>query len=111
MNDQANVVELFSKPRPTSNDEDFLVLLDTGDDYICYVRNYVASQECILVSNSILNQLPESLRPVTNVCFPINFSVLSRFEEAIRQFLFESNQMGHFSYLFNCSVRTFFESA
>ena len=36
-----NVVELFGNRPPVCQDEDFLTLLEDGEDYIVYVRNYV----------------------------------------------------------------------
>jgi len=100
MNTQSNVVELFSKCPPISYDEDFLVLLDNGNDYICYVRNYVASQEFIVVSASILDRLPHELRPVTNIFVTSNFHALSQFKFDIQQYILESEQLSHYCHLF-----------
>ncbi len=106
-----NVVELFSTPPPICQDEDFLTLLEDGDDYIVYVRNYTASQEVILISNSIMNRLPVELRPMTNVLFACNFHILRRFEAEIRQYvLLESNSLSLFFQFFGCGLKDFWKT-
>lgn len=100
MDTQSNVIELFRKHPPTSNDEDFLVLLDNGKDYICYVRNYSAFQEFIFVSTSIMKKLPMELRPLTNVFVTSNFHALRQFKYDIQQYILESEQLNHYYYLF-----------
>lgn len=106
-----NVVELFSTPPPICQDEDFLTLLEDGDDYIVYVRNYISSQEVILISNSIMNRLPVELRPMTNVLFACNFHILRRFDAEIRQYvLLESNSLSLFFQFFGCGLKDFWKT-
>lgn len=106
-----NVVELFDNCPPICQDEDFLTLLEDGEDYIVYVRNYVTSQEVILVSNSIMNRLPRDLRPMTNVLFVCNFHVLRQFESEIRQYvLLESNSLNLFYHFFGCGLTDFWKT-
>lgn len=106
-----NVVELFSNRPPICQDEDFLTLLEDGDDYIVYVRNYVTSQEVILVSNSIMNRLPVDLRPISNVLFVSNFHVIRQFKSEIRQYILleSSYSLSHFYHFFG-SMTDFFDS-
>lgn len=112
MNNQSNIIELFGHRRCIADDEDFLVLLDRGHDYICYVRNYVAATEFIVVSNSIVSKLPEDLRPVSNVFVQSHFHALRQFKEEVRRFLTSEseNGLGLFYYFFNCSISAFFDS-
>ncbi|MGQ8366591.1 hypothetical protein [Glaciecola sp. 1036] len=110
MNIESNVTELFGSQPAIANDEDFLVLLDNDEDYICYVRNYVSSFEFIVVSNSIMRRLPKELQPITNVFVPSSFHALRQFKGDIRQYILQSNQLSHFYYLFNSSMTDFFDS-
>ena len=108
---ETNVVELYSKSVPLANDEDFIVLLDRDDDYICYVRNYVASTEFIVVSDSITQKLPFDMRPVTNVFLLTNFHVLKRFKNAIKNHVAsDSALLRQFRYLFHCGIDELFNS-
>ena len=110
MNPQTNIVELFGYQPPIAYDEDFLTLLDRGEDYICYVRNYISSQEFIVVSPSILERLPEELKPITNVFVPSSFHALRQFKADIRQYVLDSGQLSHFYHLFSSSMTDFFKS-
>lgn len=105
-----NVIELFAKRPAISNDEDLIVMYEHGDDLIYYVRNYVTNQEFLVLSNSLLQQLPEQLKPLSNVVVQCNFYIIKQFENEIRNYVLQSNQLAHFYHLFNCGVSHFINS-
>jgi len=110
MHYESNVIELTKQRRALALDEDYISLLDNGLSHIYYVRNYVASQEFIIVSETILNRLPENCRPITCVFLQPNFHVIRRFKHEILQHVIESDQLAHFYRLFNCSISRFFDA-
>lgn len=110
MHYESKVIELTNQRRALALDEDYISLLENELSHIYYVRNYVASQEFIIVSETILDRLPESCRPITCVFLQPNFHVLRRFKTEILQHLTESGQIAHFYRLFNCSISSFFDS-
>lgn len=110
MNTNLKSIELTQQQPSIANDEDYIALYESGTDYIYYVRNYVMSQEFIVVSKGIFELLPEEHRPITSVFVRSNFYVIRRFKRLIREHLLQSGQLQHFYHLFNCSIADFFEN-
>ncbi|EWS96485.1 hypothetical protein BG00_16020 [Pseudoalteromonas sp. SCSIO_11900] len=110
MNTNLKLIELTQQQPSIANDEDYIALYESGTDYIYYVRNYVMSQEFIVVSVRIFELLPEEHRPITSVFVRSNFYVIRRFKRLIREHLLQSGQLQHFQHLFDCSVSEFFDS-
>ncbi|MBS3796357.1 hypothetical protein [Pseudoalteromonas sp. BDTF-M6] len=105
-----NVIELIQERPALSNDEDFIALLEEGDECIYYVRNYIAQAEFIVVSEQVLQRLPSKLRPITNVFLPGHFFALKQYTSQIQNYVLKSGQMAHYYYLFNAPIKTLFES-
>lgn len=110
MNTNLKSIDLTQQQPSIANDEDYIALYESGTDYIYYVRNYVMSQEFIVVSKGIFELLPEEHRPITSVFVRSNFYVIRRFKRLIREHLLQSGQLQHFYHLFNCSIADFFEN-
>ena len=110
MNTNLKSIELTQQQPSIANDEDYIAFYENGADYIYYVRNYVMSQEFIVLSSGMLELLPEEHRPITNVFVRSNFYVLRRFKRFIREHVLQSGQLRHFQHLFDCSVSEFFDS-
>lgn len=97
--------------QPTiANEEDYIALYESCSDYIYYVRNYVMSQEFIVLSSGLFELLPYEHRPITNVVVQSNFHVLRKFKSHIRDHVLRSGQLKHFYHLFDCSIGEFFDS-
>ncbi len=92
-----------------SDDEDYLVMYERGSSYIYYVRNYEVQLEYILISEDLMNLMPEEVRPFTNVYLRPYFAAIKQFEEIIRSYLLLGGLLKHFNHLFNCSISQFFE--
>lgn len=110
MNTNLKSIDLTQQQPSIANDEDYIALYESGTDYIYYVRNYVMSQEFIVVSKGIFELLPEEHRPITSVFVRSNFYVIRRFKRLIREHFLQSGQLQHFQHLFDCSVSEFFDS-
>ncbi|WP_217874325.1 hypothetical protein [Pseudoalteromonas shioyasakiensis] len=106
----SNVVELFQKRPAVANDEECIALYEQNNDYIYYVRNYVAQQEFIVVSDSFIQALPEEMRPATNVFFSCNFCLLKQFKQLVQSHILNTGQFLYFYHLFDKSVNAFFDS-
>ena len=106
----SNVVELFQKRPAVANDEEYIALYEQNNDYIYYVRNYVAQQEFIVVSDSFIQALPEEMRPATNVFFSCNFYLLKQFKRDVQSHIQNTGQFLYFYHLFDKSVNAFFDS-
>ncbi len=110
MNIYLKSIELKEQQPSIANDEDYIALYENGADYIYYVRNYVMSQEFIVVSAGMFELLPLEHRPITNVFVRSNFYVLRRYKRLIREHVLQSGQLLQFQHLFDCSVAEFFEN-
>ena len=67
MNTNLKSIELTQQQPSIAYDEDYIALYERGTDSIYYVRNYVMSQEFIVLSSGMFELLPEEHRPITNV--------------------------------------------
>ncbi|MBT1066159.1 hypothetical protein KJY73_21465 [Bowmanella sp. Y26] len=101
-------IQIF-EPMPLDMDEDCIALYEGDGEYIHYVRHYGAQVEFIVVSDGLIGQLPEWLRPSSRVFVRKNFYALKQFRAEIRQYVIESGQNRHFSYLFQSSLGEFFD--
>ena len=110
MNTNLKSIELTQQQPSIAYDEDYIAFYERGTDYIYYVRNYVMSQEFIVVSAGIFELLPEEHRPITNVFVRSNFYVLRQFKSLVREHVLQSGQLQHFYHLFDCSIADFFEN-
>lgn len=108
MND-VNMIEMQVKTYCYSDDEDLLVMYESGSSYIYYVRNYEVQHEYIIVSHDLICLMAEEERPLTNVYLRPYFKALKQFEGVIRRHLLQAGLLKHFNHLFNCSVSQFFE--
>ncbi len=109
MNTNLKSIELTEQQPSIASDEDYIALYEKGTEYIYYVRNYVMSQEFIVLSAGMFELLPEEHRPITNVFVQSNFYVIKQFKSQIRQHLLQTGQLQHFYHLFDCSITDFFE--
>lgn len=109
MNTNLRTIELTQQQPCIANEEDYITLFESDEDYIYYVRNYVMSQEFIVLSAGMIKQLPEEYRPITNVFVQSNFYVIKQFKGQIRQHLLQTGKLQHFYHLFDCSITEFFE--
>ena len=109
MNMIFNEAEPNQRTRSIADDEDYITLLKVNGDSIYYVRNYIAAVEFIVLSEKFIEELPNELRPCTNILVQSNFYVIREFKNQIKRHLLQSDQLRHFNYLFNCSVSDFFE--
>lgn len=110
MNTNLKSIELTQQQPSIAYDEDYIALYERGTDYIYYVRNYVMSQEFIVLSSGMFELLPEEHRPITNVFVQSNFYVLMQFKSLVREHVLQSGQLQHFYHLFDCSIADFFEN-
>lgn len=92
-----------------SDDEDCISLYENEDEYIYYVRNYIAQTEFVIISPAMLIALPEQMRTVAGVYLPLHFNALKTFQAEITHYVLCNGQLPHFHHLFDCTLSAFFE--
>lgn len=93
-----------------SDDEDYIVLYESGSSYILYVRNYFVQTEFLIISQDLTCLLPLQNRTVSGVYFPAYFSVLKTFRNEVIKHVISNGLLPHFYHLFDCTISDFIEN-